>query len=165
MWLCHCLKAANHCHSNIWCLESQKVGGIRRTGLGDKRQCLVQIPSKLYKSVDVVQFRHLKITFSKLCFQSLSDEKKHKLCSLDILMCNVRLSLLNTDWPKLGDPNFKVLLIFSIATVTAKYHVLRPALSRSREAIYSDAGPWLVKVVHWGPILSAGTKSQNSFFW
>ena len=33
----------------------------RRTGLGDRRQCPVQILSP-YKLVDVVQFVHLKIT-------------------------------------------------------------------------------------------------------
>ena len=88
---CDCVtvlkQRSNHSHSNIRCLESNTNGGERRTGLGDKRRCQVQIPS-LYKSVDVVQFLHLKITFGKLCFQSLFD-KRRRLCSLNIVICDV----------------------------------------------------------------------------
>ena len=43
--MCHCFEAANHSHSNIWCLGRKKNGGEKRTRLRDRRQCLVQIPS------------------------------------------------------------------------------------------------------------------------
>ena len=72
---CDCVSVLNQRFTAILTSSVWKAKG--RTGLRDRRQCPVQIPS-LYKSVHVVQFLDLKITFGKLCFQSFSDQKKKK---------------------------------------------------------------------------------------
>ena len=70
--------------SGIWkgLPPPKKNGGERTTGLGDRRQCPVQVPS-LYKSVDVVQFLHLKIT---LAMYSILNKRRALNLSLDIML-------------------------------------------------------------------------------
>ena len=50
--------------SGVW---KARIWRWERNRVGDRRQCPVQILS-LYKSVDIVEFLRLKITFGKLCF-------------------------------------------------------------------------------------------------